>query len=93
MIAESIVVQNFDLDLSDVRGLAGLADELYRTWLELEQRGLKKTPEYRNVMVRADRHAWWLAGLAKLSSPDPALPLSSKETERTGTLIAPEKAA
>jgi hypothetical protein len=43
MIAESIVVKNFDLDLSDVRGLAGLADELYRTWLELEQRGLKKT--------------------------------------------------
>jgi hypothetical protein len=27
MIAESIVVQNFGLDLSDVRGLAGLADE------------------------------------------------------------------
>jgi hypothetical protein len=43
MIAESIVVQNFGL--SDVRGLAGLADELYRTWLELEQRGLKKTSE------------------------------------------------
>ena len=31
-----------------------LADELYRTWVELEQRGLKKTPEYRNVMLRAD---------------------------------------
>jgi hypothetical protein len=62
-----------------------LADELYRAWLELEQRGLKKTPEYRNVMLRADRHAWWLAGLARLSSPDPALPLSSKETECTGT--------
>src|SRR5437764_15439480 len=47
-----------------------LADELYRTWVELEQRGLKKTPEYRNVMLRADRQAWWLAGLTRLSSPD-----------------------
>ena len=47
-----------------------LADELYRTWVELEQRGLKKTPEYRNVMLRADRQAWWLAGLMRLSSPD-----------------------
>jgi hypothetical protein len=70
-----------------------LADELYWTWLELEQRGLKKTPEYRNVMLRADRHAWWLAGLTRLSSPDSALSLSSKETERTGTLTAPQKAA
>ena len=38
-----------------------------------EQRDLKKTPEYRNVMLRAE----WLAGLARLSSPDHALPLSS----------------
>jgi len=44
---------------------------------ELEQRDLKKTPEYRNVMLRADQHAEWLAGLAGLSSPDHALPLSS----------------
>src|SRR5437870_8234081 len=56
-----------------------LADELYRTWVELEQRGLKKTPEYRNVMLRADQQAWWLAELARLSSPDPAPTLSSKE--------------
>jgi len=70
-----------------------LVDELYRTWLELEQRGLKKTPEYRSVMLGADRHACWLAGLAKLSSPDLVLPLSSKETERTGTLTAPQEAA
>jgi hypothetical protein len=27
-----------------------LADELYRIWLELEQRGLKNTPECRNAM-------------------------------------------
>jgi len=70
-----------------------LVDELYRTWLELEQRGLKKTPEYRTVMLGADRHACWLAGLAKLSSSDLVLPLSSKETERTGTLTAPQEAA
>lgn len=35
----------------------GLADELFRTWVELEQRGLKKTLEYRNVMLRAARQA------------------------------------
>jgi hypothetical protein len=37
---------------------------------ELEQRDLKKTPEYRNVMLRADQHAEWLAGLSRLSSAD-----------------------
>jgi hypothetical protein len=59
----------------------------------LSSANLKKTPEYRNVMLRADQHAEWLAGLARLSSPDHALPLSSTETERTGTLTALEKAA
>jgi hypothetical protein len=34
-----------------------LTDEFYQTWREVEQRGLKQTPEYRNVMLRADRHA------------------------------------
>ena len=69
-------------------------DALYQMLFEeLEQRGLKGTPEYRNVMFSADQHAEWLAGLARLSGPDHALPLSSKETERTGTLTAPEKAA
>jgi hypothetical protein len=69
-------------------------DALYQMlFVELEQRGLKGTPEYRNVMFRVDQHAEWLAGLARLSGPDHALPLSSKETERTGTLHAPEKAA
>jgi hypothetical protein len=33
---------------------------------ELEQRDLKKTPEYRNVMLRADQQAEWLAGLSRL---------------------------
>jgi len=70
-----------------------LKDALYQMFEELEQRDLKKTPEYRNVMLRADQHAEWLAGLARLSSPDHALPLSSKETERTDTLTASEKAA
>jgi hypothetical protein len=70
-----------------------IGNELYRMWLQLEQRGLKKSPEYRNVMLRADRHACWLAGLARLSSPDLLLPLSSKETERIATLSAPQKAA
>ena len=66
----------------------GLTDELYQTWLEVEQRGLKKTPEYRNVLLRADRHALWLAGLVMLSNPNAASPLSSKETEPIATLSA-----
>ena len=75
------------------QGRPELTSEVYQTWLEVEQRGLKKTPEYRTVMLGADRHACWLAGLAKLSSSDLVLPLSSKETERTGTLTAPQEAA
>ena len=71
-----------------------LKDALYQMMFEeLEQRGLKGTPAYRNVMLRADQHAEWLAGLARLSSPDHALPVSSKEAERTGALTASEKAA
>jgi hypothetical protein len=64
-----------------------LTSELYQAWLEVEQRGLKKTPEYRNVMLRVDRHALWLAGLVRLSSPDAALSLSSIE------MSIPQKAA
>jgi hypothetical protein len=60
---------------------------------ELEQRDLKNSPEYRNVMLKADQHAEWLAGLVRLSSPDHGLPLSSTETERTDTLNATKKAA
>jgi len=44
-----------------------VVDELYRTSLEIEERGLKKTPEYRDAMVRAYDKACWLAELAKLS--------------------------
>jgi hypothetical protein len=57
-----------------------LTDELYQTWLEVDQRGLKETPEYRNIMKRAGRHALWLAGLVMLSKPDAAPPLCSNET-------------
>jgi hypothetical protein len=66
-----------------------LTDELYQTWREVGQRGLNETPEYRNVLSRADRHASWLAGLVKLAAP----PASSPETERTDTLDAAQKAA
>ena len=46
-------------------------DALYQMLFEeLEQRGLKGTPEYRNVMFSADQHAEWLAGLARLSGPE-----------------------
>ena len=65
---------------------AGLTGELCQTWLELDQCGLKDTPEYRNVMLTADRHAFWLAGLVRLSSPDAAPPLTSKEA---GPIAAP----
>jgi hypothetical protein len=69
-----------------------LVNELFQSWRDVEQRGLKKTPEYRNVMLRVDRHALWLAGLVKLSSPD-AAPLSSLETEPIATLSASQEAA
>jgi hypothetical protein len=70
-----------------------LADELYQTWLEVDQRGLNTTPEYRNVMRNADRHALWLAGLVRLRNPDAVSPLSSRETEPIATLSAPQEAA
>jgi len=66
-----------------------LTDEVYQTWREVEQCGLKETPEYRNVLLRADRHALWLAGLVRLAAPV----TSSPETERTDMLDAPQKAA
>src|SRR5262249_29289448 len=55
-----------------------LVDELYRTSLELEQRGLKKTPEYRNAMVQADQQAWRLVEWARLNNPDPSSPPASE---------------
>jgi hypothetical protein len=44
-----------------------LVDELYRTSLELEQRRLKKSPEYRNAMSRVHQQAEWLAECSRLS--------------------------
>jgi hypothetical protein len=64
-----------------------LTDEVYQTWREVEQRGLKETSEYRNVLLRADRHALWLAGLVRLAAPSASL------TERTDTLDLPQRAA
>jgi hypothetical protein len=66
-----------------------LTDELYQTWREVEQRGLKESPEYRDVLLRADRHALWLAGLVSLA----ARPVFSLQTEHTDTGDAPQKAA
>ena len=70
-----------------------LTDELYQAWRQIDQRGLKETPAYRNVMLRADRHAFWLAGLVRLSSPDTAPPLTSKEAGPIATLSACQEAA
>ena len=67
----------------------GLTDDLYHTWREVGRRGLREAPEYRDVLLRADRHALWLAGLVRLAAP----PVSSPETERTDTLDGPQKAA
>jgi hypothetical protein len=39
------------------------------------------------VLLRADRHALWLAGLVRLAAPPASL------TERTDTLDLPQKAA
>ena len=57
-----------------------LVDELYRTSLELDQRGLKQTPEYRNALLRADEQAWRLVEWAKLSGSNaPAPPTAPAE--------------
>ncbi len=83
LITEMLVEKRLGRRRSD------LTDELYETWREVEQRGLKETPEYRDVLLRADRHALWLAGLVRLA----ARPISSPETGRTDTLDVPQKAA
>jgi hypothetical protein len=68
-------------------------DELYQTWREVEQRGLKETPEYRNVLLRADQHGLWLAGLVRLAASPVSSPETQRKTERTDTLDAHQKAA
>ena len=67
----------------------GLTDDLYQMWREVGRRGLRETLEYRDVLLRADRHALWLAGLVRLAAP----PVASAETERTDTLDVSQTAA
>ena len=83
LITEMLVEKRLGQRRSEV------TDELYHTWREVEQRGLKETPEYRNVLLRAHRHALWLAGLVSLA----ARPVFSLQTEHTDTGDAPQKAA
>jgi hypothetical protein len=49
-------------------------NELCRARLELEQRGLKNSPEYRDAMLRADQQAWRLVEWARLTAPNPPPP-------------------
>src|SRR5262249_15727450 len=51
-----------------------LVDDLYRTSLGPEQRGLNQTPEYRNALLRADEQAWRLVEWARLSGSDAPTP-------------------
>jgi hypothetical protein len=58
-----------------------LLDELYRTSLELERRGLKKSPEYRNALLRADQQAWRLVEWAKVSGADSPTSATAEDPE------------
>ena len=72
LLTESLVAKRLGQSRPDSK------DALYQMLFEeLEQRGLKGTPEYRNVMFREDQHAEWPRRIGE------AQPLSSKETERT----------
>jgi hypothetical protein len=67
-----------------------LVDELYRTSLELDERGLKKSPEYRNALLRADQHAWRLVECARLSSAHAPVPsVSAPQDEEALPSSAP----
>jgi len=79
LLTESLVAKRLGQSRPDSK------DALYQMLFEeLEQRGLKGTPEYRNVMFRADQHAEWPRRIGE------AQPLSNRAH---GTLTAPEKAA
>ena len=56
------------------RWRAETVNELYRARLELEKRGLKNSPEYRDAVLRADEQAWRLVEWAKLTAPNPLQP-------------------
>jgi hypothetical protein len=47
------------------RWRAETVNELCRARLELEQRGLKNSPEYRDAVLRADQQAWRLVEWAR----------------------------
>src|SRR5262245_23028309 len=68
-----------------------LVDELYRTSLELDQRGLNKSPEYRDALLRADQQAWRLVEWARLSSSESAPPSASPpaDTESSSSAADP----
>src|SRR5262249_30318295 len=59
-----------------------LVDELYQTSRELEQRGLKNSPEHRNAMLRADEQAWRIVEWARISKSDSASPPDSPQEEK-----------
>src|SRR5262245_25630949 len=66
-----------------------LVDELYRTSLELDQRGLKKSPEYRDALLRADQQAWRLVEWARLSSSESAPASPPADTESSSSAADP----
>ncbi|MFL6822169.1 MAG: hypothetical protein ACJ8FA_06320 [Xanthobacteraceae bacterium] len=66
-----------------------LLDELYRTSLELERRGLKKSPEYRNALLRADQQAWRLVEWAKVSGADSSAAAEHPESSTSATDSSP----
>ena len=59
------------------RWRAETVNELCRARLELEQRGLKNSPEYRDAVLRADQQAWRLVEWARLTAPNPPPPRAS----------------
>jgi hypothetical protein len=59
-----------------------LVDELYQTSRELEQRGLKNSPEYRNAMLRADEQAWRIVEWERISKSDSTIPPDSAPEEK-----------
>jgi hypothetical protein len=64
------------------------------TEILIEKRLGQRRPELADeLLLGADRHALWLAGLVRLSNPDAASPLASKETEPLATVsVSPEAA-
>jgi hypothetical protein len=53
------------------RWRAETVNELCRARLELGQRDLKNSPEYRDAVLRADQQAWRLVEWARLTASNP----------------------